>query len=341
MPRWARELASTEALLMIRIGKRGTRCAFRTLLTFVTALCAVRLTAQELALVPNERGVEVTVDGAPFASYEIRSRHQPVIWPIIGPEGQAMTRQFPLGEPAPGEKVDHPHHRSLWFNHGSVNGIDFWAEPPANEQGVPQHLIRHREFSTIESVGDVAKLVAVNDWLSNGKKVCEDERTILFGADEHGRWIDVTILVKASEGPLVFGDTKEGSFGIRVPGALAVDSEQGGEIRNSRGDRNDAAWGRAAEWVDYHGVVDGKPVGIAVFDMPDSFRHPTRWHVRTYGLFAANPFGDRDFPAGKTPQGEAKLAQGEQLRLHYRVLLYSGALTPAELEAIYRKYRGD
>ena len=338
---------------MIGIGKRAARSACRTLLTCVTMFCADRLTAQELprlpvergvhklTLVPNERGVEVTVDGDQFASYETRNGHQPVIWPIIGPGGQAMTRRFPLGEPAAGEKVDHPHHRSLWFNHGLVNGLDFWAEPPANDKGDPKNLIRHREFSIIGSGDGVAKLVAVNDWLSDGKKVCEDERTILFGADRHGRWIDVTVVVTASDGPLTFGDTKEGSFGIRVPGALAVDSKQGGEIRNSRGDRNDAAWGRAAEWVDYRGVVAGNKVGVAVFDMPDSFRHPTRWHVRTYGLFAANPFGDRDFPAGERAQGEAKLAQGEQLRLHYRVLLYSGELTPAELEAIYREYPAD
>ena len=326
---------------MLGIGNRSARWACRALLTCVAALSVAPLTGQELAVSRDDHGASITVDGAPFASYVTRSGHQPVVWPIIGPGGQEMTRRFPLGEPAAGEKVDHPHHRSLWFNHGLVNGIDFWAEPPANDQGEPRNLIRHREFSTIETADGAAKLVAVNDWLSDGKKVCEDERTFLFGADRHGRWIDVTILVKASEGPLAFGDTKEGSFGIRVPGVLAADSKKAGEIRNSRGDRNDAAWGRAAEWVDYHGVVDGQPVGIAVFDMPDSFRHPTRWHVRTYGLFAANPFGDRDFPPGKTPQGEAKLAQGEQLRLHYRVLFYDGALTPAALEAIYQEYRRD
>jgi hypothetical protein len=197
--------------------------------------------------------------------------------------------------------------------------------------------IKHREFRHTEPTEGIAEIVAVNDWLHNGTKVCEDERTIKFGADENGRWIDFTAVVTASEGELVFGDTKEGAFGIRVAGEIDVDAKKGGVIRNSNGKQDEAAWGAAAEWVDYHGTVDGKPAGIVVFDMPDSFRHPTRWHVRTYGLFAANPFGEHDFPPGDTKQGEVKLAQGEQLKLHYRVLFYSGERTPEELAAIYQK----
>jgi hypothetical protein len=45
--------------------------------------------------------------------------------------------------------------------------------------------------------------------------------------------------------------------------------------------------------------------------------------VRTYGLFAANPFGLKDFTAGKS-QGEYTLPAGETLRLKYRVLLHTG-----------------
>jgi hypothetical protein len=73
--------------------------------------------------------------------------------------------------------------------------------------------------------------------------------------------------------------------------------------------------------------------------MPDSFRHPTRWHVRTYGLFAANPFGNSDFPAGDPPQGEARLTHGEELKLHYRVLFYSGERTAEQLNEICRVMR--
>lgn len=283
---------------------------------------------------PIEKGVEVTIDDEPFATYLIRSGHQPVIWPIVGPAGQAMTRQYPFAAKLPTEKDDHPHHRSLWFNHGAVNGNDFWMEPKEDAKEGDNQIV-HREFLSTESGDDAATIVTINDWMSDGKKLCEDERTIRFGADATGRWIDFTSVITATEGELIFGDTKEGSFGIRVPGEIDVDAKRGGGIVNSRGEKNGDAWGRPAEWVDYHGTVEGKPAGIVVFDMPDSFRHPTKWHVRTYGLFAANPFGEDDFPPSEAKQGEVKLAKGDQLRFHYRVLFYSGERTPEELAAIY------
>ena len=63
--------------------------------------------------------------------------------------------------------------------------------------------------------------------------------------------------------------------------------------------------------------------GIAIMNHPSSFRFPSYWHVRTYGLFAANPFGLHDFTAGKE-KGEYTLPAGETLKLRYRVLLHKG-----------------
>ena len=185
---------------------------------------------------------------------------------------------------------------------------------------------------------DGVRVVTRNDWTSDGRKVCEDLRTVVFGADEHGRWIDFCIDLTASEGELELGDTKEGSFAVRTPGTMSVDSGLGGRIRNSQRQENGDAWGQSAAWVDYSGPVDGQPAGIAIFDLPDSFRHPGRWHVRTYGLFAANPFGQREFPRGDQRQGAVTVAAGESLRLHYRVLLYAGEKSAEELSAIAEQY---
>src|SRR5690606_22557238 len=118
-----------------------------------------------------------------------------------------------------------------------------------------------RAFAELAAQDGVARIVARNDWMTGGAKVCEDERTFLFGADRHGRWIDATVDLRASEGELVLGDTKEGCFGLRVAGTMDVDAKLGGRIRNSRGQVDEAAWGRAAEWVDYHGPVDDQSVG--------------------------------------------------------------------------------
>jgi len=204
----------------------------------------------------------------------------------------------------------------LWFTHGSVNGIDFWSEGKGR--------IEHREFVKVTG-GPEAVIVTRNDWLSpdGSQLVCQDERTFTFGADAVRRWIDVAIAIKASNGPVVFGDTKEGSFGVRVASSMRVDSKQGGRIVNSDGKTDLAAWGKPAAWVDYYGPVEGEIAGIAILNHPSSFRFPTHWHVRGYGLFAANSFGLNDFTAGAS-KGEYTLPAGETLKLRYRVLLHKG-----------------
>jgi hypothetical protein len=310
---------------------RSTGSLVSTALVLVVGTTAAAAGVQVEA---TEGGAKITIDGKPFAEYVALHGHQPIIWPIIGPGGQAMTRQYPMGDALEGEERDHPHHRSLWFNHGIVNGHDFWLEPRRNGE---QNVIAQRDL-TVDFEGKAAKIVTRNDWKSGDEKICEDLRTIWFGADVHGRWIDYAIEVTASEGDVTFGDTKEGAFGLRVPGTMSVDAEKGGRIRNSRGQKDAVAWAKPAEWVDYSGPVDGKPAGIVVFEMPDSFRHPTRWHVRTYGLFAANPFGQRDFEADN--QGPATLKKGEKLRLHYRVLFYDGEMSDGQLASIYKEYGG-
>jgi hypothetical protein len=285
---------------------------------FVVALAtAAQYATADVTVEQSPQGVSVKLDGAPFAEYLVKHGSKPIVWPIIGPNGKRVTRNWPMDATVPGETDrDHPHQRSLWFTHGDVNGIDFWSEGKGR--------IEHREFVKV-SGGPEATITTKNDWLSpdGSKRICSDDRTLKFGGDAKCRWIDFDVTITATDGPVVFGDTKEGSFGVRVASSMRVDSKQGGKIVNSDGLTNAAAWGKPAAWVDYHGPVDGEVSGIAILNHPASFRFPTHWHVRTYGLFAANPFGLSDFTAGKS-KGQYTLPAGETLHLRYRVLLHSG-----------------
>lgn len=262
--------------------------------------------------------VIVKIDGQPFAEYRTTTGQTPalgpIVWPIIGPTGKPMTRAYSMAEGPSSERKDHPHHRSLWFNHGDVNGYSFWHK----------ETIKHRKFVKVEG-GRRAVIITINDWLApDGKKVCEDQRTLTFWVDGPSRFIDFDVTVKATEGPVKFGDTKEGSFGVRVAGTMKVSAKQGGRIINSNGQVDKDAWGKAAAWVDYHGPVDGETVGIAILNHPSSFRFPTHWHVRTYGLFAANPFGLHQFEHSQDVDGSYTISPGKSMTLHYRVLLHKG-----------------
>ncbi|HEY1601567.1 MAG TPA: PmoA family protein [Pirellulales bacterium] len=293
------------------------------------------LLADEVAVEKHDDGVRVTLGGKPFAEYLIHNGPKPIVWPIIGPGGHEMTRNYPM-KLVEGEKRDHPHHRSLWFTHGSVNGIDFWTEVPGMGKEV------HREYLKCEANGPAGVISTINDWIGpDGKKHCEDVRTLTFRGNDETRSIDFDIAIKASEGPVLFGDTKEGSMGLRVPTALDAAKLTGkrGEIVTSEGARDGAAWGKQAAWVDYHGSIGDDAVGIAILNHPSSFRFPTYWHVRDYGLFAANPFGLHDFHKSEDKhEGDYTLPAGETMTLRYRFVFHRGDEKGGKIAEAFQAY---
>jgi len=282
----------------------------------------------EITVSACPEGAEVKIDGELFTRYLTDVNGTPALWPIIGPTGKPMTRAYPMSDDNPDERKDHPHHRSLWFTHGDVNGLSFWH----------RETIKHREFAKLEG-GDRAVIVTRNDWIDpEGKPVCEDERTLAFGTDGKARWIDFDITLKAIDKPVTFGDTKEGTFGVRVAGSMKVDAKQGGRIVNSLGQTDRETWGKSCPWVDYQGPVDGKTVGLAIFNHPSSFRFPSYWHVRTYGLFAANPFGLHNFKGSSEEDGAWTVKPGEPMTLRYRVYLHLGDEKEGEVARAYAAY---
>ena len=75
-------------------------------------------------MTPKEDRIRIEVNGRLLTEYIFKDVPRPYFYPLMGPGEVAMTRKWPMESP-PGEDHDHPHHRSLWFAHGLVNGIDF------------------------------------------------------------------------------------------------------------------------------------------------------------------------------------------------------------------------
>ena len=301
---------------------------------------ATAVRAAELTVEASDAGAVVRVDGEVFAEYLKESGRQPAIWPVIGPSGKPVTRAYPIGPRGPHEEADHLHHRSIWFSHGLVNGLDFWTTREESlSAGAPQNRIVHQEFTITQVQNGIATIGTRNQWISkDDKTICNDERLVRFGVEDDARWIDFTITLMASHGDVTLGDTKEGAFGVRVAGTMKLDAKQGGRIVSSTGRRDKDAWGQAAEWVDYVGPVEGETLGIAIFSHPDNFRLPCRWHVRSYGLFAANPFGRHHFPPGEPEQGEHTIRDGESLTLHYRVVIHRGDTIEGKIPERYAAF---
>lgn len=291
----------------------------------------------------SERGVVVKIDGQLFTEYLTKAGHEPALYPVIGPTGKPVTRSYPFTPPVEDGTKDHPHHQSLWMTYGEVNDIDFWGTNVNDDKGDRGPHIAHREFVKVAGEGDKATIVTRNDWMNGEKRVCEDERTLVFSkGPDKSRWIDFTVVVNAPDGDVTFGDTKEGAFALRVADSMRVDAKRGGRIVNSEGQINEEAWGQPARWVDYTGPIDGETVGIAILSHPKRFRPSPRWHVRTYGLFAANPFGQKDFPHPEAAkQGPVTIKNGDSLTLAYRVWLHRGETNTAAIEAVFGDFAKD
>jgi hypothetical protein len=276
--------------------------------------------------------LRVEINGEPFTDYHYYDAARPYFFPVIGPDNLPMTRNWPMQSPA-GEEHDHPHHRSLWFAHGDVNGVNFWSDDK------PFGKIVHDKFTEIKSGRESGVIKSRDNWVApNGSIVCTDERTFRIYNYPGMRLFDFEATIHASHGPVTLGDTKEGTMAVRLAESMRLKSPGHGHIVNSRGVRDDQTWGKRADWCDYYGPVDGKIVGVAIFDNPANPRHPTTWHVRDYGLFAANPFGLREFEKQPVHSGDFTIPAGQSATFRYRFYLHEGDEKQAKVAEMYSDY---
>jgi len=290
--------------------------------------------------------IKVTIDGQPFTTLFCGPETQkPYLHPLRSVSGKIVTRHYPM-ENVPGETHDHPHHRGLWFSHGNVNGFDFWSNEPSQHGGKNARIVL-KNVASLAGGNESGAMNVIFDWVDPaGKTLLTEARTMAFHADAAKRVIDFDITLTPVE-KVTFGDTKEGTFAIRLAAPLEEPTRQSpatprrtGLMVDSEGRRGEAqVWGHRANWVDYFGEMDGEKLGIAIFDHPSNPRHPTYWHSRSYGLFAANIFGLHDFLNDKSANGSMTVEPGQALRFRYRVIIHPGDTQSAGIAGEYEKYK--
>jgi hypothetical protein len=291
----------------------------------------------------------VEIDGQLFTEYHYTGARRPYFYPIIGPTSGRMTRHWPLEDDLEGEERDHPHHKGLWYGHRSVNEVGFWEE--TGKPGVKLGQIVHESFEEVKSGAEAGVIREKNKWVvdESGELICTDVRTITIHQAKEGRVLDFEITITAGAKDAVFGDDKDGAMAIRVPESIRVEKVKvkgektgqpgEGHIVTSEGKKDAEAWGTKAKWCDYYGPVEGKTAGVAIFDHPGNPRYPTWWHVRGYGLFAANPFGQAQFE--KLPDkraGEFTIAAGQSATFRYRFYFHEGDTEQAKVAERYQEY---
>jgi hypothetical protein len=333
-------------------------------LVVLLALPAV-VRADDVSIVVGKDAIEFRAGSAVVAKYATAAVAKPYLYPVLAPNGVGVTRPWPIETGTPGEVTkDHVHQKSVWFCHGDVipegielkvksankgdKGVDFWSEAK-DKDGKP----RHGKIACVK-VGEPkqhtkthASVETQNEWFTpDGVKIMDETRTIHFIDTKEGRTFAFDIALKASVCPITFGDTKEGSFGIRVHDGLRPSEKTGATVTTAEGKTvtppvkdNLPIWGYPTEWIDYSGKLDGKEVGIAVFDHPKNPR--AAWHVRAYGLNAANPFGRKGsgFPSQKDKEDLLKIAKGDELKLKYAVYAHTGDVKTGKVAEAFAEFK--
>jgi len=285
--------------------------------------------------------VSISIDGQPFSDFYIGASYQkPFLAPLRTASGLIVTRRWPMEQVA-SDSHDHPHHKGLFIGYGDVSGVNFWevesASIPSGSNPKVKGKVALVHLDNVSSGKKSGSVTATFAWRAPEKgDMLEEKRVMTFYSDPTVRIVDVDATLTAKQN-VEFADTKEGFFAIRLADALT--EKNGGVMTSSEGAQTEKnVWGKRADWVDYDGTLEGQKVGIVIFDNPQNYNHPTRWHARAYGLFAANPFGVHDFDAHSTDHGGYSLKAGDSLRFRYRVIVHPGDVPKQKVADWYSDY---
>ncbi len=294
----------------------------------------------------DQKKIDVTIGGKPFTSFLYPdSFEKPVLYPVHAANGTVVTRGFPLNM-QPGDPTDHPHHVGVWFTFENVNGLDFWN----NSYAIPaekKHLYGWIRTDNISETSDGLKgVIAYHaNWTNQQKKVLLEENTRLeFSGTAHQRIIDRITVLKADTNVL-FTDAKDGLYGIRLAHALEIPTNKDEEFKDdkgnvtivkggtdkipngnyitSKGKAGDSAWSTRGRWCKVFGKMGNDSVSVTIIDHPANPNYPTFWHARGYGLFAANPLGEKIFTNGKSFKN-LHLKNGESVTFRFRMVIDEG-----------------
>jgi len=332
----------------------------------LSTIWSAELSAQqvEVKLVEDSENkkVDVLLGGQLFTSFIYpESLKKPVLWPVISPGGNRVTRSYPLVNKA-GDRVDHPHHIGIWLNHGKVNGLDFWnnSNQISPEKRDRYGTIYHQTIEEVTSKNGKGKLRTTAHWKTPGNELLlKEQSTFLFTFTEGMRIIDRLTTLTAEAPTVTFSDSKEGLFGIRVcrelelplEGKTRLLSESGevievghpdntlvtGNYRNDTGLEGGGVWGTRSSWMKLSGNIDGETVSLIIIDHPGNQGYPTHWHARGYGLFAANPLGPSIFDKESQPLNFT-LKQNESVTFKYRLVVAGSDLSDEQIEKLAENF---
>jgi hypothetical protein len=316
----------------------------------------------QLVRIDDKHKVDVYINGRLFTSYQYPENiEKPFLFPVYAPDGSVITRGYPI-DPRKGERVDHPHHIGIWFNHGNVNGLDFWNNSsaiPAEKKDAYGHIVHQKIVKAVS--GKKGILEVVLNWDdSKGNTILTENTRYIFSGSSNSRTIDHISTLTAVNGPVTIGESKEGLIAIRVDRAFEMPSNESliftddkgnptsvkatdnsgvtGMYTSSKGLKGEAVWGTRNDWVILSGIKNNVQITMGIFDNPKNPGYPAYAHARGYGLFSLNNFGQNSYDP-KQEKRSFKIEKGQSVTLYHRFYVQSGSeLTPENANKIFKEF---
>lgn len=322
-------------------------CMMFTATVLILLACPNYGMAEPVSFSRQGGAIHVSIGGKPFTVYHFDPTiAKAYLQPLRDANGIIVTRSFPIGDTIPPEHEHdrslEPHQRPMYFGHGDIDGYSFWTEEIfkkyyGHSSDLKFGRMVFRKIDEMKGGATSGVIRATFDLEGpDHKPFAQEIQEYVFSGTKDSRVIDCKFVIRAGNSPVIFGDTKEGTFAIRL--APQLDAPKGMMV-NSEGGKGEAqVWDKRANWVDVDGVIDNQKLGVAIFDSPKSFRHPTYWHARGYGLLAANPFGLKYFLEDPKANGGYTLPAGKSIEFSYRVLIHEGSYKDAHVEKKYEEY---
>lgn len=264
--------------------------------------------------------VSFQIDGTERLRWHFGSSYpRPFFYPLVGPSGSVLTRMGHPGAP------DHDHHRSIWFSHNKVLGIDFWSDrSPAR--------IRQKSWLAYQDSDQEAAMAVLLGWFDghDPKELLEQELIAVVRPGVEGETlVELQSTLRPTAESLEFGKTNFGFLAVRVARNLSA-YFGGGQLTGSGGEQGEPAlFGKPARWMDYSGPIPkGACEGITYFDHPDNPGHSVHWHVREDGWMGA----------AVCLQGPVITTRKEPLRLRYLLHAHRGTVQAENANAVARGF---
>lgn len=232
---------------------------------------------------------------------------------------------------------NHDHHRSVWFAHAKVLGIDFWSDnSPA--------FIRQQQWLAMSDGEDECGLAVKLGWYDghDPQPLMEQQLVVFLRPSQEQQSqapedyeIETQSTFKPIAESLELQQTNFGFFAVRVAKSISA-YFGGGEITGSDGQKGEPAlFGRPNRWMDYTGPLepgDGPyqsgDGGITYFDHPENISYPSNWHVREDGWMGASVSRD----------GAITINRDEPLTLRYLLHVRSGPLDVKQANEVAEKF---